>query len=161
MLETLSSFTRLSGSPDISLLGFTGSRSGMSRRQAEVVMNVLQAVKPSKVFHGDCKGSDQQFDTMCYQDGIWREAYPGMDAKGRTPTRAFCDADVVHEVKPYHERDRLIVQRGTDLLLATPLGSERRYPHSGTWYTVRYAARIGRTIYVVMPNGELDLKWLV
>jgi hypothetical protein len=160
MLTEHPTFLRLCGAPDISLLGFTGSRTGMTRPQAHVVMNVLEAIKPSKVFHGDCKGSDKQFDEMAWQCGIWREAYPGMDAKGQSPSRAFCDADVVHPTLPYKERDRLVAQRGTDLLLATPSGPEADLPRSGTWYTIRYAHRIGRTIYVIKPDGDLDLDWL-
>lgn len=161
MLKAHPTFLRLSGSPNISLMGFTGGRAGMTREQAHVVLNVLQGIQPSKVFHGDCDGSDKQFDEMCAQHGIWREAYPGMDARGLSPSRAFCDADVVHPTLPYKDRDRLIAQRGTDLLLATPSGAEDEQPRSGTWYTVRYAHnQIGRVVYVIMPDGDLNVDWL-
>jgi arginase family enzyme len=63
--------------------------------------------------------------------------------------------DVVCVEKNYLERNEDIV-RDTDFLIACPEGSE--VMRSGTWATVRYARKKGRTIVVFWPDGHTDLE---
>ncbi len=57
--------------------------------------------------------------------------------------------------KEYLERDRDIVD-ATEALFATPDGPERA--KSGTWYTVRYAVKTGKPVYICYPDGFLELR---
>ena len=69
--------------------------------------------------------------------------------------RAFCfvPGDVIYEPKPYLIRNRDIVDQ-TDLTVAAPFEFEEQL-RSGTWSTIRYAARIVKPLIVVLPDGAL------
>ena len=45
------------------IIGFTGSRKGMTGEQAAVVMRLL--LSATEGHHGDCVGADEQFHEMC------------------------------------------------------------------------------------------------
>jgi hypothetical protein len=59
----------------------------------------------------------------------------------------------VHEPKPYRVRNRDIV-RDTETLIATP-SEPVELLRSGTWSTVRFARKLGRAVWVILPNGNL------
>lgn len=141
------------------ILGFTGTRAGMTYKQTVAVTGFLTKIDPGNAVHGDCTGADEDFDNICKALGIFREVFPGKNNQGDSPNRAFCDAEIIHPVLPYLVRDRIIVEKAKLGLIACPKGKteERR---SGTWTTVRYARNMLRPIYIIFPDGTYKLEGL-
>lgn len=135
-----------------SVVCFTGTQTGMTEAQRLEVVVRLQQLRPQVVVHGDCVGSDAEFDSIARVLGIRREIYPStIESK-----RAHCEKEgalVVAQPLPPLQRNDLIVLRikKEGVLLATPSTPWERL-RSGTWATVRRAPE-GRT-YVIAPSGE-------
>ena len=136
------------------ILGFTGTRDGLTDAQRRSLKDVVRALDPAKVHHGDCWGADAEFDKICAQRGVHRTAWPGTNAAGESPTRAYCDADIIHRAMPYLRRDRIIAESGVDGLIACPNSPKERM-RSGTWATVRMARKLGRGITIINPDGSI------
>jgi hypothetical protein len=66
--------------------------------------------------------------------------------------RAYCKADLEVKALPYLDRNKDIVKQ-SEIVIATPAGKEKL--RSGTWSTIRYARRLKKQIYIVMPDGKL------
>lgn len=137
-------------------IGFTGTQQGMSARQMDVLDALLQDIKMDghtlsvEFHHGDCIGADEQAHRIAEMHGLYRIIHPPLD----NSRRAWCkDAALVHEPRAYLDRNRDIV-RASEILIATP-AQEREMIRSGTWSTVRYARKLRRVRYIVMPNGYL------
>lgn len=140
------------------ILGFTGTRDGMSGAQLRAVTKLVNELKPDLVVHGDCRGADTDFHRICIN------ARGGFTVSDRPPrikiwpsnsyTRAYNDgADVVMPAKPPLERD-MDIARECDKLIATPKEFEEVW-RSGTWTTRRYAIRLGKIVYTILPDGKL------
>lgn len=138
----------------MTILGFTGTRAGMTAAQEKVLVKVLARLKPSEVHHGDCIGADLEFHlraaSLVPQPLII--LHPPENGK----QRSFCTADVVCEPLPYLQRNREIVQ-ATNMLLATP-GSEREVMRAGTWATIRYAREARKPSIVIYPSGKFYVE---
>lgn len=128
------------------IIGFTGTRLGMSRRQKEGVIAFLDGCKEiKKVLHGGCLGSDMEFHKICLPHVT--EVFPGHpkgDPEDTSMWGDFHDATLIHEPRPYFERNRAIVDN-CDVLLATPHSNVKR---GGTWYTINYAKKQDITIII-------------
>lgn len=137
----------------MSVIGFTGTRYGMTIDQRRTVCELLTRDGITEVHHGDCVGADADFHQLA---NGWRHhivIHPPTDEK----LRAFCDGtDVVHHVaKPYLDRNRDIVD-ACDQLIATPKEDGEPFGKGGgTWYTIRYAREIGKRVAIVYPDGEV------
>jgi hypothetical protein len=128
------------------IVGFTGSRRGMTRHQREVVEQWLHENRPDEAHHGLCVGSDEEFHWLCRDlGGVWIEGHPPTDPK----LRAWLECDVLHPEKPYLDRDWDIVRAG-GLLLATP---RNRPWKGGTWRTIGFAHQVKRRTILVRPDG--------
>lgn len=136
----------------IDVLGFSGTKKGMTPEQVRYVLKQLR--RAGVVHHGDCVGADAQCDSLCASFNIERCAWPGLDSYGKSPSRAMCNAQTIMDPMPYHGRNRLIALHGVDGLVAAPEGEEERFPHSGTWHTVRWARRYERKLFIVLPDGS-------
>lgn len=131
-------------------VGFTGTRIELTFKQVDALDGVLAAVEgPAELHHGDCVGAD-----------AWaarRAAAFRYRVVSHPPTengyRAWIPATEMREPKPYLERNRAIVDE-TERLIAVPDGPER--VRSGTWSTVRYARRLGRSITIIWPDGRVE-----
>jgi hypothetical protein len=133
------------------IAGFTGSQHKPPIEQYAGLTQLLRALgNITEGHHGDCIGADADFDQICEVIGIERHAHPGPDG----PKRAYCESDVIHEPRPYLDRNRIIVDL-CDVLIACPKGPEER--RSGTWSTVRYARKQKVRIITVWPDGMVDL----
>jgi predicted Rossmann fold nucleotide-binding protein DprA/Smf involved in DNA uptake len=55
--------------------------------------------------------------------------------------------------QPYLVRNETIVKQ-SQVLLAAPRTSKDEQ-RSGTWHTIRYARKMKRKIYIVMPDGVI------
>jgi hypothetical protein len=128
--------------------GFTGTQRGMAPRQLKAVRQLLGRVK---VLHlGDCVGADVE----AYQEA----RSLGIACIGHPPSerikRALCRYDEERAPRSYLLRNRDIAQEGVDGLIAAPkeFVEARR---SGTWATVRVARKLGRRIWIVLPDGKV------
>ena len=132
------------------IVGFTGTKQGMTRKQRAVLEEWLAARSGGVFLHGDCVGADAQAHKIAARCGFAITIYPPEKNKHR----AFCRG--AFETLPpmeYLVRDRLIAAN-CDHLVAAPrtMAEEVR---SGTWYTVRYARRLRKPVTIIWPNGSV------
>ena len=135
-------------------IGFTGTRRGMTQAQLEVVRRILGAQdRYCELHHGDCIGADDQADEIAIEFDMYVIVHPPVS----DALRACCfwkrGRERINHIergpKPYHERNRAIVDE-TDFLIAAPASLATG---GGTWYTINYALEVGKNVYAVMPDG--------
>lgn len=135
-------------------IGFTGTRAGMTQAQANTTIAALlwltahEEARPIAV-HGDCKGADAQFDSICKTYGFYRIAWPCTLHN----QRAFCDVNEQHVEQPPLVRNRCIVE-DANVMLATPRSATEEL-RSGTWATIRHARRAGKPLLLILPDGTV------
>ena len=133
------------------IVGFTGTRRGMTDDQKQSVQRLLEEIEDIKqAHHGDCIGSDAQFHEICRQLGITIVIHP----PDVDDNRAFCEGDVTHPPQRYLDLNRGIVD-SADVMLATPMGYKEQL-RSGTWAAIRYARKKSKTIHLVFPDGTVN-----
>lgn len=139
------------------IVGFTGTRQGMTLRQKARITWLLQVWQYdiTAAHHGDCLGSDEDFHRMCVVYAIDIVIHPPTNEKYRAHCERIDDAGVMVRVlpaKPYIPRNHDIVN-ACGLLLATPRDSKR--PASlrgeGTWSTISYAERSDTPVDIIKP----------
>lgn len=135
-------------------IGFTGTSTEPSTRQARVLRALLEMLEPAMLHHGDCIGADELADTICHELSIGRIIHPGCDAQGDSPKRAFCSGDHVFEPVPYMERNDHIIA-DSEVLICVPSGPPKL--RSGEWATTRHALDAGRRVLVIWPIGEISV----
>lgn len=129
--------------------GFTGTQASITGFQWSSLYWLLAYHRPEQCHHGDCIGGDLAFHQASKSLGLYVVLHPPTDPK----KRAFClDADEIRLEKPYLERNHDVVDE-TDYLIATPKSAFEE-TRSGTWSTVRYARKLLRPIYIILPNGQ-------
>ena len=137
------------------VVGFTGTRTGMTKAQREAVQRELAADgKDAPVIefhHGDCVGADAQAHEIAVESKISVFLHPPTGDK----LRAFCESDFAYVPKPYLDRNKDIVN-DTDYMLACPRGEET--VRSGTWATIRYAVSKGKLVLIIYPDGRTEIK---
>ena len=134
-------------------VGFTGTQQGMSQSQKKAFVEFLNSIKMKEFHHGDCIGADSDAHNLVVQNmSVIVEIHVHPPIKNNK--RAFNCGKVLYPAMDYLSRNREIVDL-TDILIATPKGfvMENR---SGTWYTVRYAGKVGRRILIIFPDGSLQ-----
>lgn len=130
-------------------VGFTGTQKGMTRKQLEMVAQLVVTIEGSEFHHGDCKGADAEAAGLAQSAGYRIMGHPPeSNAK-----RAFFNSDEEASPLPYIDRNHVIVDE-TEILIATPK-SEFEERRSGTWATIRYARIKSRKVIIVKPDGEL------
>lgn len=129
------------------IIGFTGTRSGMTNFQKEIVKEELLKKKPECVIHGGCIGADEDFHKIAKELGIKITVYPGHSAVDGDTSFHFdySDADEIFPSESYFKRNRRIVD-DSDFMLATPYSQEQK---GGTWYTIKYSKDKGKGINVI------------
>lgn len=139
------------------IIGFSGTRHGMSPRQLMVVQRIIIDRKPELVLHGGCVGSDEQFDKICRTLDIDRRCYPADDV-GKSmrfiPQQTSTSKVQMMDPRPALKRNALIC-KDADIMIATP--AEPTPPKDirgqGTWHTIRKARDLGMPLILVIPNG--------
>lgn len=136
------------------ILGFSGTRRGMSKRQRGIVISVLMRLAPTELHHGDCVGADAQINEIAHQLGIPIHLHP----PDNPALRAHCVDGVrkVYPEKDYLARDRDIV-KASDLILATPL-SNGKSQRGGTWYVIKQAGSKKKDLIICFTNGDMVLS---
>lgn len=128
------------------IVSFTGSRHGMSEQQKEDLWNHLtRMVGDIDWFHhGDCVGADAEAHEIATELGIQTHVHP----PSKDSYRAFCEGTFIDEPMDYLARDRVLAEV-CDILIAAPLEpTEQR--RSGTWYTVRQARKLNKSIVILL-----------
>lgn len=144
---------------DIYHVGFTGTQAGMTPDQSVAVMRVLYALSEErwsspygtnpnlKFHHGDCIGADEE--AACHAHGV------GFTVVGHPPLeerkRAYYESDTTEQAKDYLTRNHDIVDASNEMIAAPKHHYEE--VRSGTWATIRYAAKIKKPLTVVWPDG--------
>jgi len=151
------------------IIGFTGTRAGMEESQRSMVREILEAYEDVELHHGDCVGADSEIHTVAMYRHIPRiVVHPptyrkyrafrgtGMGTHESATRGVEFKNTTVTVLKPdgYRERNQAIVD-ACDILVAAPNCREEENQRSGTWMTVRMARKQGKTVLVVMPEGEL------
>lgn len=129
------------------ILGFTGSSRVITREQIGTLRKILQM--GSEVHHGDCVVADQVCHNIAVSLGISTYIHPpDNDYK-----RAFCSPYTgISEPKSYLRRNKDIID-SCEYLIAVPNTFEEQL-RSGTWSTVRYAAKKNKPIMIINPDGS-------
>ena len=131
----------------------TGSRNGMTVKQKTMFVNFLWKYSVTTLHHGDCIGADDDSDTLAREHGASLVIHPPIkdDLRAWNTCR---DEDEMREEKGYFARNRDIVDE-TNILVGFPgTFSETK---GGTWYTINYGKKQNKTVYIIWPDGRLEL----
>jgi len=135
------------------IVGFTGTRQGMTEHQREQIHELLRTGGVSEAHHGDCVGADADFHELCVGLGIFVVIHPPINPKQRAYCKLASHRRGSTELpREYLQRNRDIVAQ-SDLLIGCPSESEEPAPQrgQGTWSTIRWARRFGHDVRVVWP----------
>lgn len=140
------------------VIGFTGSREGMTPAQERAVRILLECYRKHGgaewFVHGDCVGADAAAHALAVAEGLKTAALPGNIPK----LRAYCQADVVDEPLEPLVRNRKLVRKA-DVVIACPkTAAETR--RGGTWYTIRHARETETPLLVCLPEGPVRVECL-
>ena len=138
-------------------IGFTGTQEGLTSAQSSALFTFLAGlyVEGATLHHGKCVGADAQAHRLADILGFRIVLHPPSSGKkeAKCPIDTEC-GDETRERKNYLARNEDIVKE-TDVLIACPKEEHGESIRSGTWYTVRAARKLGRTIWVIRPDGEI------
>lgn len=130
----------------------TGNRVGLTNEARATFMRFITTIIVDEAHHGDCIGADKEFHDICLARKIPVVVHPPTDNKAR----ANCSgALLVLPTKKYIERNKDIVNN-TDILVAFP-PTQDEILRSGTWTTIRYAKKVGKPLYIIYPNGDMEV----
>ena len=135
------------------VIGFTGTRDGMTSQQMDALRNFLRGVfaqtrNVPTFLHGDCVGADAEAHSASREIGFEIVIRPST-----AKTRAFCTgAATVFLPKDPVDRDRDIALH-CDMLVAAPRETEE-VTRSETWTTARHVHRLGKRVLVISPTGH-------
>ncbi len=137
------------------IIGFTGTRRGLTDDQAIALTSWLKRLPEGTEFHhGCCVGADACFVAILCDELPERgdvHAHP-CDLVNMTERNSLELSDVSHDPLPPLDRNRVIVN-AAGVLLSCPDGPERQ--RSGTWMTVRYARQRRKPIVIFWPDGSV------
>lgn len=126
------------------IVGFTGSREGMSPEQKRDLMSFFDDHTVLEVHHGDCIGADADFHELCSQHVSTPKI---IIHPPNNPTLRAYKTGIICDPKPYLERNKDIVDV-CQVLIACPKTKQEEL-RSGTWSTIRYARKIGRPVIIL------------
>lgn len=129
--------------------GFTGTQDGMTNEQQQVLTKLMMSEGVTEFHHGDCIGSDAEAHQIAKIINAFTVGHPPINPA----KRAFCTVDKLLPEKDYLDRNKDIVD-AVRLMFATPKENKEKL-RSGTWSTIRYAAKKNKRLFVIYPNGEV------
>jgi hypothetical protein len=127
------------------IVGFTGTRKGMTDRQKKTLTVILEHLYTEDFHYGDCLGADEQAYSIAYDIGFVMISHPCNIENMRAHTLA----DEEWEIKEPLHRNQDIVNI-CNLLIAAP-ASLQEEQRSGTWATIRYARQRERPVIILDP----------
>ena len=138
-------------------IGFTGSSEHVLLKQADALYKLLTHLKAAEnateLHHGDCVGADLLAHEIATELGYRTVIHPPNNPK----KRAFCKGNETRFEYDYLARNHFIVN-DTQCLVAAPLSEIEqlhRGPGAGEWATIRYARKLQRPVYSIMPDGRV------
>ena len=136
------------------VIGFTGTREGMTRAQEAGVLEILRGLGDVRgAHHGDAIGADARFHDFCLELGIPVYLHPADDPKDRAHCKGARDAS---PPRKFLDLNQDIVD-WSHTIIATPATAKEQL-RSGTWAAVRYARKRGRAIHIVWPDGTVAFE---
>lgn len=136
-------------------LGFTGTRKGMTDAQRSAFGQWLYGRTIAAFHHGSCQGADVQAARVVHEESRTCPViicHPGPDGD---PHKACSGVDSeIRPPKTHFARNRDIVDE-TDCLVAAPCDMTEQ-PRGGTWYTVNYARKQGKSVAIIWPDGRVE-----
>lgn len=126
-------------------IGITGTRSGMTDEQCEMLANFLKQAGSGEFHHGDCVGVDVEAATIAQDLGFKTINHPPT----KTDLRAYHKSDEIREPKSYFARNRDIVNE-TECIIVIPFQTAHQ-SFGGTWYTHDYAIKQSKPVHVFYP----------
>ena len=141
---------------NINDVGFTGTRHGMSAVQKEAFARVLEEADGDQFHHGDCVGADAEAAAIAFELGWQIICHPPLKDEHRANT-TFHRADFARPQKSHFARNRDIVDE-SQLLIACPqyMDPITKETMGGTAYTVNYARKCGKPVWIVRPDGTIE-----
>ena len=133
-------------------VGFTGTKRGMTREQKHRLQKFLTVKAPHEFHHGDCVGADAEAHHIAFVYGADIVVHPPTN----TSKMANCKNATRLPPKPYIERNHDIVD-AVDVVVAAP-GERDEQLRSGTWATIRYARKQGKQVYILFPDGKIEVQ---
>lgn len=147
------------------IIGFTGTRNGMTDPQKAKVHEELQSILAyvkampheytfldARAMHGDCVGADADFHHICKREGMTILIRPCTYES----MRARCNGIRIAKAKDPMQRNKDIVA-DADILIATPPTHEE-VRRSGTWATVRYMTKAQKPLIIIFPDGSVERR---
>ncbi len=125
------------------IVGFTGTRRGMSVTQLVQFERLLHELGASEFHHGGCIGADTEASKIAHRLLIIVVCHPPSNKKAI----GNYYADVILHPKAYLIRNHDIVDIA-DVLIATPK-ENYNVLRSGTWATIRYAEKLKMKCYKI------------
>lgn len=135
------------------VIGFTGSRDGLTKNQCLILMHALVRARTKGaqwLHHGWCIGSDKAAHQLARTLGYLIHGHPPDITKRRAKN---IRADVMDTPEPYKVRNQAIVDACT-VLIATPRKGSR-----GTWDTVNRAKAARKPVLIIHEDGREE--WLL
>jgi hypothetical protein len=130
-------------------IGFMGTHHGMTAAQERVFRSMLAGHKGAALHHGDGVGADAQAHEVARSLKRDITIHPPINGGHR----AWKESSDVRAPRPYLSRCKNIVAE-TDMLIVAPAETQEQR-RSGTWSTVRFARKLGRPVFVILPDGTV------
>lgn len=135
-------------------VGFTGTRNGCSVAQRAALEELLQKFDITEGHHGDCIGADAEFhDILEWTQKCGRRLFIVVHPPEKDEHRAWKQGHIVRPAKSHFARNRDIVD-SCDVIVACPPCATWQ-PNGGTFYTMDYAKKKQKPLYVIWPTGAI------
>ena len=132
-------------------IGFTGTRQGMTAEQKSALRNLLDG-GAGEFHHGDCIGADSEAHDIADECGYGIILHPPTNSSERAWREV--PRHMMRPERPYLDHNKDIV-RETASLIAAPAEPEEQL-RSGTWSTVRFARKLGKPVFLILPDGTVN-----
>jgi len=130
-------------------LGYTGTRFGMTEYQKMFLRDFFRSHTITELRHGKCIGGDEDAHLIAWleTDHVQKIImHPPIYKKFESKICSTEPPDIVElPAKGFLDRDQDIVN-AVDMLLACP--KDFKQLHSGTWYTINYAHKVGKPVII-------------
>ena len=130
------------------IVGFTGTRQGMTKEQARKVFELLKELNGTAFHHGNCVGSDEAAAAIAMGLGYVTIAHLGDIPE----LQSTFESEIVFGISDNLERNKVIVD-SADTMIATPAQTTEVKRGSGTWQAIRYARKTKTPLHIIWPNG--------